>query len=407
MKSLNSQEPKLNTENELSQSFQNTLSNEMQETQPLKFQNEVKQEQSTQLIQPLYNQQQPKQHQKITQQRFQQQNKNSTKNKPKKTTWGKFILSALLLTPRSIECFFLSFVIHTIVITLLCVLILPARGFFDENLIDVGFISEESYGEEVDEAESGEEYYQNLPDMPQDFEEDLEGEVYDSLETMQENIAEHGDEIIKVHQKRQEIKIQQHKAYRKQLKEKAGDVARALRGRQKLGLIKPRTFYGVKILAKRMIFVLDISGSMNIHEARIQLKNSYNDLQESEFFNIIVFDSNITFWKERLVPATSENKDSADEWIMQINSGGSTNIHDALQTSISIGKQPPTAECIYFLTDGQPTAGPIVNQKMLLEAVQQWNQKKIIINTIGIGPHQDKNFLAQLAEENRGMYSIR
>lgn len=192
------------------------------------------------------------------------------------------------------------------------------------------------------------------------------------------------------------------------LAKKGAKISKSLAKRSKYGTLKPRTFYGVKVFASSVVFLLDVSGSMNIREARIQIKNAYSALTSAEYFNIIVYETRVYGWKNHLVRATDQNKSDADTWVDNIRSTGATNIYGALEKAFQVAWQETKAEVIYLLTDGLPTAGPVVNPARILAEVKKWNQnKRIVIHTIGIGSHQDRKFLSALAEGNYGRYYVR
>lgn len=307
---------------------------------------------------------------------------------------------------RYTSCLSFSFFIHLFVITTLCIIFLPAHGSSDDVLVDVGFVSETAAGDvnsEDDVTETKQEEAESLEE--EDLEQTVDEETTEEdLESMESAISEQSEEILKVHQQKQKIKTQKELARKNRIAKQVGDIANSIRNRRTLGTLKPRTFYGVNIFAKYIIFVLDISGSMDSYEAKLQLKNAYSDLTDTEYFTIIVFNDRVSWWKEKLQSATQAHKEEADEWVMSLPFGGSTNACDALQKAIEIAKQKPKAESIYFLTDGLPNVGPITNTQEIVNATKKWNNGAVNIHTIGIGHHQDKRFLSALAENNYGKY---
>ena len=61
-------------------------------------------------------------------------------------------------------------------------------------------------------------------------------------------------------------------------------------------------------------------------------------------------------------------------------------------------------DTIYFLSDGQPTVGKIVDQTEIRGLVRKVNSvRKVILHCIAIGDFQ-KNFMKSLAQENGGVY---
>lgn len=178
-----------------------------------------------------------------------------------------------------------------------------------------------------------------------------------------------------------------------------------LRGRAGIGKLEPRTFYGMKVHSRKMVFVLDISGSMNIPFAKMNLRNAYATLGAKERFAIVCYDNRIFYWprSKQLLPATRRNKARADAWLRELSGGGQTNIYDALKKAFEISSNGTAADTFYFLSDGRPTAS-VRNVDLILKAVRQWNRReRVKVHTIGIGDH-DRYLMENVAKENRGIY---
>jgi hypothetical protein len=216
-------------------------------------------------------------------------------------------------------------------------------------------------------------------------------------------------------------------------------------------------FAGIPTKSRRIIYVVDISGSMEeplINREKFLLQGrTYNSLVKMEvvkselirtienlddrvFFNVIAFASKTKKWQDRgLVQANILNRKSAAKWVGALkpvggasqnlkrragltqaaNSGlGKTNFHDALMEALdakaaqagydtNLGSQVDT---IFFLSDGDPTEGPITEQDRLLAEVRRVNQlRKIMIHTINIGRNERGKLLMQgLAQQNGGTF---
>ncbi len=310
-----------------------------------------------------------------------------------------FILLDYLLPGgnRSAKCLFISAIFHISIILLLCVLILPQKGQEGTDMVEVSFATEG-----IQESKETQESF-----VPE--EEKFQQEVSkETLEEMKEILKiEDSKEAAEYLEQRQQ-KITQKKKSLESFAQQQSKIAKNIEQRSRYGTLQPRTFYGIAIFSRSMVFILDVSGSMDIDEARRQLKNAYHSLKSEEAFNIIVYSDSIQTWQSGLVYASQENKQKADEWLSDIKSGGATNVYAALQKAFEIAYQKTKAETMYFLSDGLPTAGVEQDPARILVAVKKWNQdKKIIIHTIGLGPHQDEFFLSRLAQENQGKYFVR
>lgn len=301
---------------------------------------------------------------------------------------------------RSLFCFFLSTLFHLSLILILCILVLPQKGQEGTDMVDVTFSSEGV-------PESKETQDTSIPSTSEEnfFQKEVSQE---SLEEMKDILKlEESQESEKYLSARQE-KIEQKKKSLEAFSQQQKKIEKGIQQRSRYGTLKPRTFYGIAVFARSMVFILDISGSMDIDEAKRQLQNAYHSLKEEESFSIIVYSDQIQIWQRGLVYASKENKQKADEWLQTIQSGGATDIYGALQNAFEIAYKKTKAETMYFLSDGLPTAGIQQDPLLILSAVKKWNQeKKITIHTIGLGPHQDSVFLSRLAQENQGKYFVR
>jgi hypothetical protein len=166
-------------------------------------------------------------------------------------------------------------------------------------------------------------------------------------------------------------------------------------------------YYGIPIYADRLVFVLDMSGSMQggrFVAAKRELLNAIHGLRREVKFGIVVFNTGVTRWQRDLVLADPKNKRAAEKFIENLNPQASTNTYDALDAAMEY-----EVEAIYFLTDGAPTCGKIVAPVDIVTAVTGSNRtRRISIYTIGIAPgfsgSPTDTFLKSLAEENLGTY---
>ncbi|MFV1958667.1 MAG: HEAT repeat domain-containing protein [Planctomycetota bacterium] len=189
------------------------------------------------------------------------------------------------------------------------------------------------------------------------------------------------------------------------------------------------TFYGIHTFSDRVLFILDISGSMDqqptakdengrtiptgppkIETAKKELVGAINNLGEGARFNVIFFNHEVVPWQSRMVEATESVKRRAIKWVEDQKPIGTTNIHDALEAAFSIALKAtgaPLVDTIFFLTDGTPTSGKIQDPERILRAVEEWERAAPIkINTIGVGRCAE-DLLRRLAEMTGGEFRIR
>ncbi len=166
-------------------------------------------------------------------------------------------------------------------------------------------------------------------------------------------------------------------------------------------------YYGMPIYADKLLFVLDVSGSMQgarFAAAKRELLQAIHGLRPEVQFGIVVFNSTVGRWQQRLVAADARHKRLAERFIEGLNPQSSTATFDALAVALEYD-----VEAIYFLTDGAPTGGQIVAPPAIVERVTGTNRlRRISIYTIGLAPgvpgSMTDAFLKTLAEENLGTY---
>ncbi len=167
------------------------------------------------------------------------------------------------------------------------------------------------------------------------------------------------------------------------------------------------SYYGMPIYAKRVVFIIDTSGSMTgprIEAAKRELVQAISSLAESTQFTIVVFNSSVRAWQKQLVAADSQRKQQAITFVMGQSAMSNTNTFGALEAAFGFN-----AEAIYLLTDGAPSSGKVVAPPDILAVVSQTNRiRRESIHTIGIGvgPPGDlfDAFLSGLAQQNFGLY---
>ncbi|KAM3914811.1 inter-alpha-trypsin inhibitor heavy chain H3-like [Leptodactylus fuscus] len=164
---------------------------------------------------------------------------------------------------------------------------------------------------------------------------------------------------------------------------------------------------------KNVVYVIDKSGSMygrKILQTREALLRILNDTSEHDHFNFILFDHDITLWKESLVKATPENLEEAREFVKTITDGGSTNINDPVLKAIELlntaheKKTVPerSVSLIVLLTDGQANVGER-DPSRIQENVKRAIEGRYSLYSLGFGRGVDYSFLEKLALENSGI----
>lgn len=208
------------------------------------------------------------------------------------------------------------------------------------------------------------------------------------------------------------------------------------------------TFYGVPIRSKRLVFILDRSGSMaepaewkpdggtasgpgnmpkpekigdrKIDVAKYELKRAILGLPEDARFNVIFFSHDYMIWLEDVLePATPANKKKALEFVEKLDPEGQTNIFDSLEKGfliqdlkdprvkkdVELGTFKTGVDTIYLMSDGAPNRGRVTEPGAICAKVREMNrERKVVIHCIAVGRTADPEFMKRLAEENGGAF---
>ncbi|MEZ6037459.1 MAG: HEAT repeat domain-containing protein [Planctomycetota bacterium] len=199
--------------------------------------------------------------------------------------------------------------------------------------------------------------------------------------------------------------------------EKQLDEAKKTRERRLLTqrTVTPAKFFGIQVESHRVIFVLDVSGSMleamygrtyngrpaaRIDVAKQELTQAIEHLDAGALFNVFVFSNGVDRWlKTGIGAATSADRKDALTWVERLGASGGTNLYDSLRAAFA----DPDVDTIFLLSDGMPTAGDVIDPFGIRQAVADWNRhRKVVINAIAIGGSLE--VLEWLAKDSGGSY---
>ncbi len=183
-------------------------------------------------------------------------------------------------------------------------------------------------------------------------------------------------------------------------------------------------FFGSEVMSNRVLFIIDISGSMKmtdpekpfipgdddeakaaykklemepivpprqrINRAKEELKRVVNGLGEHQRFSCMTFSDAARFWNKTLVPANAANKASAVKWVDTLREGGGTRTDIAFDKAFQMNADVDT---MIFLSDGAPMRDPnkVIDDEFMdeiLTSVKKENRwRKVTIATLGFdGP---------------------
>jgi hypothetical protein len=216
-------------------------------------------------------------------------------------------------------------------------------------------------------------------------------------------------------------------------------------------------FAGIPTTSTNVLFIIDVSGSMDdlvVEREKFQgygnfkkftivqteLINAIDSLSANTNFDICAFATDLHPWKKRLVPANIVTKEAAKAHVKGLKpiggsedqetamsglggaanlEAGKTNTLKALLYAFGVDPDKPIKaaitgfdknaiksplDTVYFLSDGRPSVGKLIETNEILKEVRKHNEiYRMVIHCIAIGDFT-KEFLKQLAEENGGVF---
>lgn len=210
-------------------------------------------------------------------------------------------------------------------------------------------------------------------------------------------------------------------------------------------------YHGIKTKSRRMLFIIDVSGSMadkviltttnaealrafrqrygkyehKIDLAREELITTIATLPPHVRFNIATYHTTLKAWKPKLVSASGSNKNAAIKFLSKLTRDmvartstetfetGKTNTFDALNFAFGLHKMKndrPTknhkveSDTVFLVSDGMPTAGRLTDPGELLRYFNVINRRtKIVFHTIAFG-HANSSLMKPIADVSGGIY---
>jgi Ca-activated chloride channel family protein len=176
------------------------------------------------------------------------------------------------------------------------------------------------------------------------------------------------------------------------------------------------------VVLKDVVFVLDTSGSMagkKIEQAKKALQFCVENLNDGDRFELLRFSTDVEPLFDKLVDATKQNRQKAEDFVKDLRPMGATAIDDALKKALALqthgrhadkDEEPRARDrsnaasgrpfVVIFLTDGQPTIG-VTDEEQIVRNVKQENNGRTRIFCFGIGTDVNTHLLDKITEETR------
>ena len=155
-------------------------------------------------------------------------------------------------------------------------------------------------------------------------------------------------------------------------------------------------------IQKEMIFVIDISGSMDgesIVQARAGLINALKRLNPGDTFNIIAFNDKYDSMDRFPIEATGDNVLKGVRFVKRLKANGGTMAQPALRHALLMNSQQNRVKMIVFLTDGD-----VGNEDELITLVKD-NIGSSRLFTVGIGSAPNGYLLEKVSRSGRGTFT--
>ena len=167
----------------------------------------------------------------------------------------------------------------------------------------------------------------------------------------------------------------------------------------------PGSFFGVEPAARRFVFVVDRSLSMNHpHESeartrfrrvKMEMLKSIANMSDDMYFYIIFFSDGPTPMPSRSMRrATPDARQRFLKWMAKIPPGGHTDPRGALTHALRL-----RPDVVYFLTDGSFT-------HLVQQELRKLVQKRAVIHTYAFGDPAGESLMKWIARANGGKYTF-
>jgi len=168
--------------------------------------------------------------------------------------------------------------------------------------------------------------------------------------------------------------------------------------------IQPRQDKPVPVVAKDILWIQDVSGSMTeerLSFCRNALLSAMSTLNPQDRFNVIgfrdTFESCFTSW----APVTPENRKKAMDFISNMRSFGQTDVFGSLSSIMKLERDPMRPMVAFVVTDGKPTTG-LTDSANIIGKFSNLNSGLMSVYMYGTHKKANDYLLDMLTYCNRG-----
>lgn len=195
-------------------------------------------------------------------------------------------------------------------------------------------------------------------------------------------------------------------------------------------------FFGIPVQGSRVLFILDLSGSMDflmpdgqskrLNFAQAELERAMSSISPNAQFNLVTFNGNpkAKLWNKDMVQATDRNRAKFIKYVEGLRADGGTNLWSGFELGLKIrslvygDRYETNVDEVFILSDGAPSVGEVIDPIEILRLVRETNRfANMRINTIFISstnPAEQQpmpwmtispaELMRRLAKENGGKF---
>ena len=173
-------------------------------------------------------------------------------------------------------------------------------------------------------------------------------------------------------------------------------------------VLQPPTLDVEALVGRReMVFVVDVSGSMNgvpLAMCKAAMRDAIQRLRPVDTFNVMTFAGHQTRLFEAARPANTAHVEAALKFIEAARAGGGTYMADAVATALDGGGSPDRRRYVFFLTDGY-----VGNETAIFDTAERFAAArgrlghKAAVFTYGVGSSVNRHLIDGLAKAGRGI----
>ena len=169
-----------------------------------------------------------------------------------------------------------------------------------------------------------------------------------------------------------------------------------------LVVVPPSSGNSPSLLAREIIFIIDTSGSMSgpsIIQAKESLLLAISQLNASDKFNVIEFNSNYSQLFPQSVSADRANQHLAQNFVSKLAASGGTEMYAPLEAALNTDSDSDWLKQIVFITDGS-----VGNEAQLFSLIHNKLDNARLF-TVGIGSAPNSYFMRKAAQFGRGTFT--